>query len=488
MSMSHDSQSLARRAALAVLLTLGFYLLAFAVVALLLFIPYAEWNYAGRIHLKIALCCVFTAGLILWSIIPRPDRFTAPGPRLTPEEQPELFGVLRGVAREMGQEMPAEVYAIGEMNAWVTDRGGIMGIGGRRVMGLGLSLLQLLSVSEARGVIAHEFGHFYGGDTKLGPWIYKTRSAIIRTLVSLAEHGSVMQKPFFWYGNVFMRITQTISRGQEFTADRLAAGIVGNRAMIDGLLKIHGAGAMFDTFWHNEYAPALGQGYRPPLANGFAQFLNVPRISEAVNDIVSEEMESGETALYDSHPSLRDRVAALRKVVAERQQDDTPAISLLRNLENLEAAFLAVIGDPATVRDMKPIGWDQVGGKVWMPLWRKHVETHRNVLQGLRLNDLPGILFDPEAKQRLLRGNTEIDDEGRDHFLEGLLGAALAVILDREGWQLDATPGNAVSLSRDGRQVLPYVAVRQLIEGDSSGESWMDLCGALKGDVVLVAA
>ena len=27
-------------------------------------------------------------------------------------------------------------------------------------------------------MLAHEFGHFYGGDTKLGPWIYKTRAAI----------------------------------------------------------------------------------------------------------------------------------------------------------------------------------------------------------------------------------------------------------------------------------------------------------------------
>lgn len=179
--MIHDSQSLARRAAFAVLLTLGFYLLALAMSALLLFIPYAEWHYGGRIHARLLLFCVLGAGVILWSIIPRLDRFTAPGPLLLPDEQPELFKMLHGVASEMGQVMPAEVYAISEMNAWVMDRGGIMGFGSRRVMGLGLSLLQVLKVSQARGVIVHEFGHFYGGDTKLGPWIYRTRSAIIRT-------------------------------------------------------------------------------------------------------------------------------------------------------------------------------------------------------------------------------------------------------------------------------------------------------------------
>lgn len=75
MPMEH-SQSLARRAALAVALTLGFYLLALAMVSLLLFVPYAEWTYAGRLHLKLALVCVVAAGVIAWSIIPRIDRFT----------------------------------------------------------------------------------------------------------------------------------------------------------------------------------------------------------------------------------------------------------------------------------------------------------------------------------------------------------------------------------------------------------------------------
>ncbi len=486
--MMLDSQSLARRAAFAVLLTLGFYLLALAMIALLLFIPYAEWTYGRRIDLRLLIFCVVGAGVILWSIIPRLDRFTAPGPLLLPDEQPELFKVLRGVAKEMGQEMPAEVYAIGEMNAWVMDRGGIMGFGTRRVMGLGLPLLQVLNVSQARGVIAHEFGHFYGGDTKLGPWIYRTRSAMIRTLTGLAEHGSLLQKPFIWYGNAFMRITQMISRGQEFTADRMAAGIVGSQAMIDGLRVIHGGGAVFDAYWRNEYVPALDKGYRPPLAQGFAQFLSVPRITDAVNKIVSEELESGETDLYDSHPSLRDRVAALRQVTVNKEQDVKPSISLLRDLEKLETSFLVTLTDPATVEKIQPISWDQVGGKVWIPLWQEHVGTHRNVLQGVRLHGLPEILSDPVSKQQLLSGTSETDEEGQNHFLEGLIGAAVALIVAREGWQLSATPGNDVVLSREGEDVFPFIAVRQLLGGDLSADSWGRVCAAVNGDVVLGTA
>jgi heat shock protein HtpX len=486
--MKKDSQSLARRAALAVLLTLGFYLLAMVMTTFLLFIPYAEWTYAGRIHVKLVLFCVIGAGVILWSIIPRPDRFTAPGPRLVPDEQPHLFKVLRGVASQMGQEMPAEVYAIGELNAWVMDRGGIMGFGSRRVMGLGLPLLQVLNVSQARGVIAHEFGHFCGGDTKLGPWIYRTRSAIIRTLSGLAEHGSVLQKPFIWYGNAFMRITQSISRGQEFTADRLAAGIVGSQAMIDGLQVIHGSGAVFDAYWRNEYAPALNKGFRPPLAEGFDRFLSVPRVTDVTAEVVAEALESGETNLYDSHPSLRDRVSALQQLSATKEQDTNPAISLLRNLENVEASFLVALTDPATARKIQSISWEQVGEKVWFPIWQEHVDTHREVLQNVRLHALPEILSDSESRGRLLRGTAEIEEEGQNNFLEGLIGSAIAVILARQGWQMNTLPGNDVALSREGSDVFPFLAVRQLLVGEASADFWERLCTAVNDNVVLGTA
>jgi hypothetical protein len=46
--------SLTTRTILAILLMAGFYVLSLAVVASLLFIPYAEWTYLNRIHPKVA--------------------------------------------------------------------------------------------------------------------------------------------------------------------------------------------------------------------------------------------------------------------------------------------------------------------------------------------------------------------------------------------------------------------------------------------------
>lgn len=230
-----SSPSLAGRVVLAVGLMLGFYILAVAIAGALLYVPYAEWTYAGKLHLKLALFCILGAGTILWAILPRPDRFVPPGPPLNPKEHPKLFQILVGISKATQQETPSEVYLTAEVNAWVMDRGGMMGFGSRRVMGLGLPLLEVLSVSQLRAVLAHEFGHFYGGDTKLGPWIYKTRAAIGRTLEGLAQHSSLLQKPFHWYGKAFLRMTHAVSRRQEFTADALAARIVGCRSLIEGL-------------------------------------------------------------------------------------------------------------------------------------------------------------------------------------------------------------------------------------------------------------
>lgn len=73
--------------------------------------------------------------------------------------------------------MPHEAVRV---NAFVADRGGVLGIGSRRVMGLGLPLFSVLTASQFRAVLAHEFAHYCGGDTRLGPWVYKTQRAIVR--------------------------------------------------------------------------------------------------------------------------------------------------------------------------------------------------------------------------------------------------------------------------------------------------------------------
>ncbi|MCC6407947.1 MAG: M48 family metallopeptidase, partial [Planctomycetes bacterium] len=217
---SPPRSSLATRAALAVLLLVGFYVFALALAALLVW-----WPFSGlTAPMQLAVPSILGAAIILWSLVPRIDRFEPPGKLLTASEHPRLFAELAAVASRTGQAMPSEVYLVNDVNAFVAQRGGVMGFGSRRVMGIGLPLLHGLTVAELRAVVAHEFGHFDGGDTRLGPWIHKTRSAIGRTMTNL-ERGdhAILRKPFELYAGFFLRVTKGISREQELAADRLAA-------------------------------------------------------------------------------------------------------------------------------------------------------------------------------------------------------------------------------------------------------------------------
>jgi Zn-dependent protease with chaperone function len=372
--------SLTTRAFLAVGLTLGFYLLALCVAAVLLYLPYVQWTYTGRVNAHVAVFCVAGALGILWSILPRPERFVPPGPRLEALTQPELFHVLRDVAAATGQRMPAEVYLVPDLNAWVRDRSGVFGLGSRRLMGLGLPLLQLLSVDQFRAVLAHEFGHYVGGDTKLGPWIYRTRAAIGRTLMRL--HGSLLQKPFVLYGELFLRITLAISRRQELAADMLAARVTGPLQLIDGLKAVHAAAPAFERYWQSEVVPLLSQGYRPPIAAGFERFVAASPVASVLQQHLEREVTEGEAHPYDTHPALRERIAALQALSATQAiPDHRRAICLLADVDALEVELLGSIGTPAAV--LRRLAWDDVGAAVYLPMWEQASAQYAAAFDGL---------------------------------------------------------------------------------------------------------
>ena len=129
-----------------------------------------------------------------------------------------------------------------------------------------------------------------------------------------------LRKPFEWYGLLFLRITQAISRQQEYAADALAARVVGARPLGEGLKLVHGGALGFELYWQEDVVPAIEAGYRPPLLAGFTRFLAAPRARGIMDRIVAEALKSEKEDPYDTHPPLPDRLAALATLPA-RQPD-----------------------------------------------------------------------------------------------------------------------------------------------------------------------
>ena len=476
--MAKPKENLAGRAIVAVLLYFGFYILSLLIAGILFFIPYAEWAYAGRLHFRLAFFCIVGAVAILWAIIPRIDRFIPPGPRLDPEQNPRLFKEIAAAAQKLDQKMPVEVYFVPDVNAWVAERGGLMGFGSRRVMGLGAPLLQILSMTELQGVLAHEFGHYYGGDTKLGPWIYKTRSAIERTLQGLAGHSSFIQKPFIAYGNLFLRVTHAISRRQEFQADELAAGYAGRNSMISALRKIFTASEAYQSYWNDELAPALNAGFLPPYAGGFHLFLEAGSVKEALADLLNKELESGVTDPYATHPALKDRLKALEALSGNDAPDDSSsAVSSLGDLRELELElFNRHLG-----ADLKPTGWENVAHDVYRPQWADIAQKQRSNLSGLTLKTLPARLTDfDEFSGNIVKTSGEPFWEKRKSYAAFIVAAAATTKLIEAGWETRTSPGMEIVVHFGARSWEPFAAVRKLFFGDMTPEEWQVTCDRLE--------
>jgi Zn-dependent protease with chaperone function len=471
-----SSPSLALRAAAAVLLMVGFYVLALGIAGSLIAIPVAEITYAHRLDFRIAAFCIVGGLAILRAIVPRPDRFEPPGPVLTAQEHPRLFEKIEEVSAATSQAMPADVYLVPEVNAWVAQRGGILGFGSRRVMGLGLPLLEMLSVDELRAVLAHEFGHYHGGDTALGPWIHRTRAAIGRTLDSLARHSSLLMKPFNWYGLGFLRITHGISRSQEYAADALAARVVGATPLATGLQKIHGAAEAFVPYWHTEIAPILERGYRPPIAAGFTTFLASPEVSSHIASSVAQALAGEKLDPYDTHPPLRERLAAISSRSAPVANDESPrAASLLEDVDAVEARLVAHLSTSERAMSLDPITWPDAGPRVWGAIWRERVKNDSRRLAGITPAQIPRLAADLEASAVDLgfapnRQAAQESDGKRD--VVHLLGSACAVALIDRGWSLSALPGEDVVLSRGELSIAPFANIQSLASGKLSAVDW----------------
>jgi Zn-dependent protease with chaperone function len=441
---------------------IGFYVLALAVAFGLLAAIYFSVA-AGHIYPRLILFGAMTAGVILWSIVPRFDKFSEPGPRLTEDAQPELFGLVREVAAATNEAMPAEVYLVPDVNAYVANRGGIAGLGSRRVMGVGLPLLQTLTVSQLRAVLAHEFGHYAAGDLKLGAWVYRTRAAMARTIQNLGRTGSAWaHKPFLAYGNVFMRVTQAIARGQELAADRMAVRVAGARSHAEALRVTHGAGAAFGAYWTSEVVPLLSNGWRPPIGAGFAQFVRADRIAQAIATKLDEELQSGAADPYDSHPSLKDRLAAIGDAPDASPLHDAPAISLLRDLGVLERELLEILGGPV---ELKPVEWHDTPEQVYIPVWRAGAKEVAGVFANATPADVPRLLPSNELAAAL--GIRLLKPEERRPQIQSAIAMVVAAKLIDDGWTCTTSPGEEIVLTKAGRSFKPFT------ESARSDDEWL---------------
>jgi heat shock protein HtpX len=466
------------RAMGALALMMGFYGLAIAVLVVLWFGAYAQIRYANRVYFRYLFFAGVGTVVILLGIIPRREKFIEPGARLTEERHPKLFSELKSIARAVGQALPGEVFLVPDLNAWVMQHGGRLGWGGRGVMGLGLPLLNLATVSELRAILAHEFGHFHGGDTSLGPIIYQTRSAIARTIAGLARNRSILQIPFSLYGRMYLRITHGISRQQEYAADELAARVAGSRPLAEGLEKIHKFAPSHAIFWQNEYLPVMASGYYAPMLEGFSRFMEDPRVEEMSAKTLAEQKANALVNPYDTHPPLGERLTAIMDSPAGAIADSSAAISLLSDPPAAEKELVESFLKKYGARRLVPITWEDVSSAVYIEQWKNLIQERGAWLAGVTPASMPDLVRDlrPLALAYQQAIGQVPPGEAFQQIVSMSLGASLAVHLSSHGWTLNARPALGFFMRKNGKQVAPFGVLPRLATGELSPGAWLEQC------------
>ena len=310
----------------------------------------------------------------------------------------------------------------------------------------------------------------------LGPWIQKTRMGILRTIMNLGD--SWIQLPFTVYARLFFHITSAVSRQQELSADALAARVAGTQALADGLRQIHKAAAAFGPFLQSEYLPAVSSRVRPPLGLGFRRFLLHKQVAAGTECALQEELAVAKVDPYDSHPPLRERLAALARFAHTTNYGDSRiAIDLLRGVPELERDLLGISVDPE-LNKARPVEWNEVPELVWLPGWRKEVTRQARALQGATVADAASLCHEPQAiARKLVFPPDDLPDlEQRCSAARSVIGVALGVALVDSGWRMEGDLGVAITCTC-GTEVIEPLAISAKIEsGELTPQTWRDYC------------
>lgn len=220
----------------------------------------------------------------------------------TPNQAPELYGIVQNLARQAGLPMP-KIYIIPQEspNAFATGRNPE-----HAVVAVTEGLLKIMNPEELAGVLGHELAHVKNRDILIGS-IAATMAGAIMMLATIARWSAIFggmgddNEGMGGFGLIIMSILapiaamliQTaISRSREYLADASGARFAGkNEGLARALEKL------------GTYSRRLPMKANPSTAHMFI-----------VNPLSGQKL----MRLFSTHPPLEERIARLRGIQAPK--------------------------------------------------------------------------------------------------------------------------------------------------------------------------
>jgi hypothetical protein len=298
-------------------------------------------------------------------------------------------------------------------------------------------------------------------------------------ILSSSGYGVWLHIYFVEYADWFLRGTQDIARRQEFVADEVAARIAGAQAMIDALLKTHARDHAFEAYWDGAIAPLLAFGVHPPILEGFNRFMATADISSSMDRGVERRLKEDKTGIYDSHPALPERIAAVQALPRKSSQGEDPlALSLFENIEQLESDCLIKRVRSVKRDKLRPVSWEDARSQAYVPMWQDTVRAYAPGLVGVTPEALPDLVKNLSifGFDMLKKSNRQREFPSAAQITARAIGASLALALYRAGWDLHVLPGEPICARRDGQQIMPFDVLGKLASHRLSAEGWRKQC------------
>ncbi|WP_394780272.1 M48 family metallopeptidase [Undibacterium sp.] len=459
-----NRRDLARRAVMMLALWLGFWLLALGLVAGLFWIPFAQSHYGDSLEVS-GILAGFAGLTLAYALRPRGwfKREKKELPTWLDRSQAEpLYALVERIGAKAGFQAHVDIHLMGAASAYISAqrnwRGGIKSL---RV-GLGLPLFAWLSEEELSSVIAHEFGHFAGGDLSLGPWVYRTRASIGATIADLDESMFFLDALFRLYGHWFLKLSSSVSRAQEFSADALAARYFGADATRSALEKVHLIDPAWSAYLDYELGPAIMRGARVPIFEGFRRFC-LPGIKRSLVQSAIEKAERRPTAIYDTHPSLEERVAALKPGAKPVYPPPRQCVHLLGGEQPTENAWY-INYKP---EELRTVAWDEYGTDILKPRMLQRFTDSWMDPAKLPLTELIQFAEDPDSLWERLRpdGVSFLSPAGKRKHVLDVLEDWITVSLFHRGFVPVVHPGRELELRRESVSAVPSELLHMAREG-----------------------
>lgn len=292
---------------------------AYLLLVLLFILALFLASLVSLVFLKaLALKIIIPVGIFLWVVLKSLWVKVSPpqGVPLKRKEAPELFALIDTLRKRGRAPRFHRVLITDDFNAAVVQRPrlGVFGWYSNYLI-IGLPLMKMLTVGQFAAVLAHEFGHLAKGHGRLSNWIYRQRLRWSQLMGLFGEDGykgSFLFTPFLnRFAPYFNAYSFPLARANEYEADAASVRATSQVVAAEALTAAHVVGSYLEEqYWPRIYRQAdeVPQPAFAPYREMHGHLASAVPL-DTIKQWLARAMDE-QTGLSDTHPSLKDRLAA----------------------------------------------------------------------------------------------------------------------------------------------------------------------------------